>query len=251
LWQLLHNTAILRMTTTAALLFDRVELGGNRRASAETRLSGQQENTAARYDPVITQSGQSANFNTGDALALLISDTRDLPGNIGSNTVEMLHAASGLHLFTDGSYKPDTRRGGWAFVVYRDHAEIASYFGAIEKSGSSASELIALLHAATWITDNAIGEPAAIFCDSIYVVNGCNSWRHIWKNNGWRKVEPNPRRRSRAIANSELWKLIDAKLRENSLVTISWCKGHFGIEGNERANELAGEGVLSNGMAIR
>lgn len=73
----------------------------------------------------------------------------------------------------------------------------------------------------------------------------CDSRRHIWKNNGWKKSNPNGNTRSRTIANAELWKTVDLQLSQNGLVTIAWCKGHSGIAGNERADALADKGRLS------
>ncbi|KQS91045.1 ribonuclease H [Rhizobium sp. Leaf391] len=171
----------------------------------------------------------------------------DMPGKLRSpaNSAGIPEIPNGLNVFADGCYEPNSRQGGWAFVAYRDVAEIAADFGGVQNSANNSTELIAVLKAAIWISSNAKGEPAVIWSDSLYAVKGCNSWRHIWKNNGWKKIVPNANARSRTIANSELWKAIDLQLSPNPLVTIAWCKGHSGIEGNERADELAENGRLS------
>ncbi|PDT03338.1 ribonuclease HI [Rhizobium chutanense] len=154
-------------------------------------------------------------------------------------------ARRGLQVFVDGCYEPVSGRGGWAFVVYRDVAEIASGFGGVEDSANNAMELIAVLKAVMWINSEATGEAAIIWSDSVYVVKGCNIRRHIWKNNGWKKSSPNGSARSRTIANAELWKAVDLQLSRNALATIAWCKGHSGIAGNECADRLADKGRLS------
>jgi len=132
-------------------------------------------------------------------------------------------------------------------VAYRDGAEIASDFGKVLKTTNNSTELIAVLKAAIWINGAAPGAAAVIWSDSIYAVNGCNHWRHIWANNSWKKIVPQAKARSRSIANRELWKAIDLQLRLNPLLTIAWCKGHAGLVGNERADKLAQSGRLSSG----
>ncbi|MFS2180131.1 ribonuclease H [Rhizobium pisi] len=154
-------------------------------------------------------------------------------------------AQHGLHIFVDGCYDPVSGHGGWAFVAYRDVVEIASGFGGVGDSANNSMELTAVLKAAIWINREATGEAATIWSDSVYAVTGCNIRRHIWKNNGWKKSNPNGNARSRMIANAELWKAVDLQLSQNPLVTIAWCKGHSGIAGNERADELADRGRLS------
>ncbi|MGO4838929.1 RNase H family protein, partial [Rhizobiaceae sp. 2RAB30] len=72
-----------------------------------------------------------------------------------------------------------------------------------------------------------------LFCDSMYVVNGCNDWRHGWKARGWRRKGKNPE-----IANLDLWMELDAALTA-VMIPLEWCKGHAGIVGNERADELS------------
>jgi ribonuclease HI len=55
-------------------------------------------------------------------------------------------------------------------------------------------------------------EPVAIRCDSKYVVDGCNVWRHGWKAKGWRRMGDKASPEKQAIANLDLWKAIDVAL---------------------------------------
>lgn len=146
-----------------------------------------------------------------------------------------------LHVFVDGCFDPVSRQGGWAFVVYRDAVEVASDFGKVPDTSNNATEAIALLKAVIWINANAIKESAVVWSDSIYAVTGCKNWLPIWKVNGWKKIDPNPNTRRRTIPNAEIWKAIDSQLCRNHLIEIVWCKGHSGIPGNTRADELAGQ----------
>jgi ribonuclease HI len=158
---------------------------------------------------------------------------------------EISPAQPGLEIFADGGFEPETGQGGWAFVAYRNGVETASGAGKVDNSENNAMELVALLQAAVWIRDNAGGEAAVIWSDSVYAVEGCNSRRHIWKNNGWKKTSPNGKGRRRTIANADLWQAIDLALSQHGHLTIAWCRGHSGIAGNERADALAEIGRLS------
>ncbi|MDM9626961.1 ribonuclease HI [Rhizobium sp. S152] len=172
-----------------------------------------------------------------------------------SGTIDAVDVAPdtrfGLHLFADGCFEPQSGNGGWGFVIYRDDIEIASGSGGVEDTANNAAEVAALLAASSWVAVNAPLQAAVIWSDSVYAVNGCNNWRPIWRNNGWKKISANKNLRSRVIASVDLWKSIDAILSRNPLLVVAWCKGHAGTPGNERADMLAEQGRLSLGKQPR
>ena len=143
------------------------------------------------------------------------------------------HAREGLAIFTDGTCEPNPGVGGWAFVVYLHGKEIARDMGGDADTTNNKMELTSVLRALEWISGNAIGNPVAVWSDSRYAVDGATKWCHSWQRRGW------TRKGDGALANLDLWKSITSELTRNPLTSIAWCKGHSGIAGNVRADELA------------
>ncbi|WP_223216494.1 ribonuclease H family protein [Rhizobium mesosinicum] len=138
----------------------------------------------------------------------------------------------GLHVFCDGACEPNPGPGGWAFVAYDDGAEIFSAHGNASQTTNNVMEMTGALQAILWISANAADRQARLHCDSQYVVKGCNEWRHSWKRKNWMRGVNAP------VKNLELWQELDAALLAFPL-TLSWVKGHAGVMGNERADELS------------
>ncbi|WP_260855014.1 ribonuclease H [Mesorhizobium amorphae] len=144
----------------------------------------------------------------------------------------------GLVIYCDGACEPNPGIGGWGFVVYRDGKEQHADRGGSNPTTNNIMELTGALRSLRWLHEHFDwSETPRLFCDSMYVVNGCNEWRHTWKARGWKRKGKNP-----DIANLDLWKELDEVL---ALVPIKldWCKGHAGIVGNERADQLSLEGI--------
>jgi ribonuclease HI len=75
-----------------------------------------------------------------------------------------------------------------------------------------------------------------IHTDSRYLQNGITAWITRWKRNGWRTAEKAP------VKNAELWRRLDAALAPHR-VRWHWVRGHAGHALNERADQLAREGL--------
>lgn len=140
----------------------------------------------------------------------------------------------GLKIYTDGACVPNPGEGGWGFVVYECGTEIYATCGGERRSTNNIMELMAVLRAIRWMQCEGL-QFANIFSDSQYVVNGCNKWRFGWKRRGWVTADKKP------VKNADLWQEIDQRLGEVQ-VSISWVKGHAGILGNERADQLSNDG---------
>ncbi|MDT4864436.1 Ribonuclease HI [compost metagenome] len=85
---------------------------------------------------------------------------------------------------------------------------------------------------------SALKEPCEVdlYTDSVYVRDGISGWIEGWKRNGWKTAAKKP------VKNGELWQALD-EARKPHKVTWHWVKGHAGHPENERADELAREGM--------
>ena len=75
-----------------------------------------------------------------------------------------------------------------------------------------------------------------IVTDSSYVKDALTKWIHGWKRNGWKTSAKKP------VKNEDLWKRLDEAASRHD-VTWEWVKGHAGHPENERADELARQGM--------
>ena len=71
---------------------------------------------------------------------------------------------------------------------------------------------------------------------SQYVMKGISEWIHNWKRRGWKTADNKP------VKNDDLWRRLD-EARARHDVHWRWVKGHAGHELNERADELARQGL--------
>ena len=149
----------------------------------------------------------------------------------GIGAIDQSVYAKGIHVFSDGACDPNPGPGGWAFVVYEDGLEVYNESGGAPDTTNNQMEMSAALFALMWMSLNCAGRVASLHCDSRYVVDGCNDWRHKWKDKGWKRGQSE-------VKNLGLWQSLDDVLTVYP-VTVNWCKGHAGIEGNERADKLS------------
>ena len=140
--------------------------------------------------------------------------------------------AAEIVVYTDGACSGNPGPGGWgAILMYGDKRKELS--GGEAVSTNNRMELMAAIAAL-----EALKRPCRVelHTDSVYLRDGISKWIHGWKRNGWKTADKKP------VKNAELWQRLD-EARKIHQVDWRWVKGHAGHTENERADELAREGL--------
>ena len=135
-------------------------------------------------------------------------------------------------IYTDGACSGNPGPGGWgAILLSGTHRKELS--GGEALTTNNRMELMAAISAL-----EALKKPSHVdlHTDSKYLRDGILSWIHGWKKNNWRTAARDP------VKNAELWLRLDAA-RARHEVEWHWVRGHAGDVENERADELAREGI--------
>ncbi len=137
-----------------------------------------------------------------------------------------------ITIFTDGACSGNPGPGGWgAILVLGDKRKELS--GGEKETTNNRMELMAAIQSL-----QALKRACAVdlYTDSAYVKNGITGWIFGWKRNGWKTADKKP------VKNADLWQMLDDLTRQHD-IAWHWVKGHAGHPENERADELAREGM--------
>jgi ribonuclease HI len=136
-------------------------------------------------------------------------------------------------IHTDGACSGNPGPGGWGAIL-QSGGKTRELKGGELATTNNRMELMAAIQALEALTRDCRVE---LHTDSQYVMKGISEWIHNWKRRGWLTADKKP------VKNDDLWKRLDAaRLRHQ--VDWRWVKGHAGHELNERADQLAREGML-------
>ena len=135
-------------------------------------------------------------------------------------------------IYTDGACSGNPGPGGWGAILMAGSAR-KELNGGEANTTNNRMELMAAISALEALKRSSAVE---LFTDSNYVKDGISKWIQGWKRNGWRTADKSP------VKNAELWQRLDAA-RLKHQVTWRWVKGHAGHPENERADQLAREGM--------
>jgi ribonuclease HI len=132
-----------------------------------------------------------------------------------------------VDIFTDGACSGNPGPGGWGALLRYGDTEKEITGGAPETTNNR-MEMTAAIEALQMLS-----EPVTVrlHTDSTYVRDGITKWIHAWKARGWRTADKKP------VKNVDLWQVL-----EEACEWI-WVKGHAGHAENERADELARQGM--------
>jgi ribonuclease HI len=138
-------------------------------------------------------------------------------------------------IYTDGACSGNPGPGGWGAVL-RYGGHLKELHGGEPSTTNNRMELMAAIRALETLTRPSTVE---LYTDSRYVLDGITKWLPNWERRGWQTASKQP------VKNVDLWQRLVAAMQPHQ-VNWHWVKGHNGDPGNERADELAREGITES-----
>ncbi len=135
-------------------------------------------------------------------------------------------------IHTDGACSGNPGPGGWG-VVMDWNGTRKELYGGEQLTTNNRMELVAATEGLKALKRACTVE---MHVDSVYVKDGIGKWIHGWKKNGWKTSDKKP------VKNVELWQALDEAIQRHQ-ISWHWVKGHAGHPDNERADELARQGM--------
>ena len=139
-----------------------------------------------------------------------------------------------ITIYTDGSALGNPGPGGYGIVLQagKHRKELSQGF---ELTTNNRMELLAVIVALESL--NGSGSQVTIYSDSKYVVDAVEQkWVFGWEKKAFKKKK-----------NADLWKRF-LKIYPRHIVKFQWVKGHAGLPGNERCDQLAVEAAEGGGL---
>jgi ribonuclease HI len=139
-------------------------------------------------------------------------------------------------VFADGASSGNPGPGGWGAIVATPEGEIIELGAGFRQVTNNQMELSAVIGALERLPDHP--HPIGIYTDSTYVIRGITQWVWGWLRKGWKTAE------GKDVANADMWrKLLALVGRQKKIAPIEWhyVRGHSGIPGNERVDQIAVE----------
>ena len=144
----------------------------------------------------------------------------------------MTASTKSVVVHTDGACSGNPGPGGWGAIL-EFNGIAKELFGGAPETTNNRMELMAAIEALRALKGPCVVE---LHTDSKYVQDGITKWIHGWKRNGWKTADRKP------VKNADLWQALETET-ETHEIDWRWVKGHAGHDLNERADELARQGM--------
>ena len=142
--------------------------------------------------------------------------------------------SASVQLYTDGACSGNPGPGGWGAILRFKGVE-KELLGGEPQTTNNRMEMMAVIQGLRALTRPC---DVDVYTDSEYVKKGMTEWLSGWKQRQWRTADKKP------VKNADLWQMLDSVAAPHQIEWI-WVRGHAGNAGNERADALANQGVLT------
>jgi ribonuclease HI len=143
-------------------------------------------------------------------------------------------------VFADGAAKGNPGPGGWGAVIVTAVGHVTEVGGGVPHTTNNKMELTAVIQALKRVRRSA--GPVAVYTDSTYVIRGITQWIAAWRRRGWKTAE------GTAVLNRDYWEALSDLVNERGptgRITWHYVRGHTGVPGNERVDEIADQFATS------
>ncbi len=119
-------------------------------------------------------------------------------------------------------------------MILTPQAQIIELGGRLNPTTNNQMEMLAAIQALEEIEE--IQGSVQVWTDSTYLIRGITQWIWGWRSRDWKTAD------GKEVSNRELWqrllRILGKRTKENP---ISWnyVRGHTGVPGNERVDEIA------------
>jgi len=136
-------------------------------------------------------------------------------------------------IFTDGASKGNPGPGGWGVVIVTPDGQVTELGGGEAPTTNNKMELTGAIQALLQVRD--LPGRLAVHTDSTYVITGIREWIFGWLRRGWKTAA------GADVLNRDLWERLWGLVTARGKGGIEWhyVRGHVGIPGNERVDEIA------------
>jgi ribonuclease HI len=135
-------------------------------------------------------------------------------------------------IYTDGACSGNPGIGGYgAVLLYKQNRK--EIYGNDKYTTNNRMELTGVIKALSFLKRKC---SVSVYTDSQYVKKGITEWIKKWKRNNWKTSK------KQDVLNKELWQELDELVSKHDIEWF-WVKGHNNTELNERADELARQGI--------
>jgi ribonuclease HI len=141
---------------------------------------------------------------------------------------------SSMLIFTDGACTGNPGPGGWAAIVVSPDGRVRELGGRAAETTNNRMELMGTIKALASL-ELPLTAPVILYTDSTYVIRGITQWIWGWRNRGWKNAE------GKDVSNRDLWEELSRQVQRLRPINVEWkyVRGHSGIPGNERCDEIA------------
>jgi ribonuclease HI len=141
-------------------------------------------------------------------------------------------------VYTDGASKGNPGPGGWGAIIATPEGQVTELGAAHKEVTNNQMEMKGVIEALVYLRRHE-GQ-VAILTDSTYLIQGITQWIWGWMRNGWQTAAGSE------VINKAYWQRLHQLVqgrKEKNLGELSWhyVRGHSGIEGNERVDQIASD----------